>query len=749
MDCRQSSPRLMDNVAIFVEDQAADDDELLGIYEGIPLTERDSGYTMTFPDRITIYRLPTLLISHDAEEVRRQVRITVVHEIAHHFGIDDDRSTNWATPDPDRRWTAPYRRRKRTPPHSGRNEGCLIPPSSSVRCCGSSTRRPRRSGSRSASPSTVGGAGCRAGTGERRRSTSTAITTRSFSCLASSRAPWRRLRGRGRRRDACGRRSTRRTRRAGSRRSRPTAICGWRSAHVARASLTTRKATRRTASTRCAPMRCTWRARTPTSLARPRRLPRRSGVRRPDLAADAGVHRIPARSSRAAGRGAQGLRGVRPSLQAGVERSREPLAAVDPAELDDLRRPRHPRRLEHVDGVAPARWSRRHGGRAASSPGSASYWVYQHLGNLSPQERARRRGLVPDLLSSASGERLRPTTSVRCSMRSPSGPTRTPTATAGAIARDVGRNRMVVVDSRAARVLTPETTLDPRRRGDGVARRSRCAAATTTCSSATSLPFLLSTGLHEFEAWNEAVAAGAWGARLRGAGREGAPSRGPGALGGVPGRVSRAVADMVCEVADGRAWRRAVDDHVPVRRRAQLLRRGGRPRRARAGSSRRRVRRSATRCPARSGTWQAFSSKNIGTRHRRRVCDGRRRCRLHRSRGAPCTARGSTTTSRRSRPTAANSGSAGKPASIENDDHAHPKLRSSPNTASTTSSGPHPAGVRRAGTTRLRSTSGRVSAPRWQGARAKLARFWPASEQQRRQRGCDGSIQAQPKRPEM
>ena len=83
--------RLMDNVAIFVEDQAADDDELLGIYEGIPLTERDSGYTMTFPDRITIYRLPTLRISPDADEVRRQVRITVVHEIAHHFGIDDDR----------------------------------------------------------------------------------------------------------------------------------------------------------------------------------------------------------------------------------------------------------------------------------------------------------------------------------------------------------------------------------------------------------------------------------------------------------------------------------------------------------------------------------------------------------------------------------------------------------------------------------------------------------------------------------
>jgi len=83
--------RLMDNVAIFVEDEAPDDEELLGIYEGIALTERGASYMMALPDRITIYRLPTLAISHDTDEVRRQVHITVVHEIAHHFGIDDDR----------------------------------------------------------------------------------------------------------------------------------------------------------------------------------------------------------------------------------------------------------------------------------------------------------------------------------------------------------------------------------------------------------------------------------------------------------------------------------------------------------------------------------------------------------------------------------------------------------------------------------------------------------------------------------
>jgi len=82
---------LMDNVAIFVEDQSPDEPQLLGVYDGVPLTERDSSYLLAIPDRITIFRLPTLAICGDAAEVCRQVQITVVHEIAHHFGIDDDR----------------------------------------------------------------------------------------------------------------------------------------------------------------------------------------------------------------------------------------------------------------------------------------------------------------------------------------------------------------------------------------------------------------------------------------------------------------------------------------------------------------------------------------------------------------------------------------------------------------------------------------------------------------------------------
>ncbi len=83
---------VMDNVVILVEDEpAADDPDLLGLYEGIPLTERDWAYGGALPDRITIYRGPTLRMCRDEEEVVDEVHITVVHEVAHHFGIDDDR----------------------------------------------------------------------------------------------------------------------------------------------------------------------------------------------------------------------------------------------------------------------------------------------------------------------------------------------------------------------------------------------------------------------------------------------------------------------------------------------------------------------------------------------------------------------------------------------------------------------------------------------------------------------------------
>src|SRR3954447_4064996 len=83
---------LMDNCVVLVEDDPpADDPGLLGLYDGTPLTERGNGYSLVLPDRITIFRNPTLAMCESADEVVDEVQITVVHEIAHHFGIDDDR----------------------------------------------------------------------------------------------------------------------------------------------------------------------------------------------------------------------------------------------------------------------------------------------------------------------------------------------------------------------------------------------------------------------------------------------------------------------------------------------------------------------------------------------------------------------------------------------------------------------------------------------------------------------------------
>jgi predicted Zn-dependent protease with MMP-like domain len=84
--------RLMDNVAVFVDDEPPGDNPgLLGLYEGTPLTERGEWYAGVLPDRITIYRGPTLRMCGSQEDAVAQTEITVVHEIAHHFGIGDAR----------------------------------------------------------------------------------------------------------------------------------------------------------------------------------------------------------------------------------------------------------------------------------------------------------------------------------------------------------------------------------------------------------------------------------------------------------------------------------------------------------------------------------------------------------------------------------------------------------------------------------------------------------------------------------
>ena len=85
--------QLVRNVVVLVEDEPpeGEPDDLLGLYDGVALTERDSSTLLGLPDRIFVFRGPLLDMCESEEELVEEVRITVVHEVAHHFGIDDDR----------------------------------------------------------------------------------------------------------------------------------------------------------------------------------------------------------------------------------------------------------------------------------------------------------------------------------------------------------------------------------------------------------------------------------------------------------------------------------------------------------------------------------------------------------------------------------------------------------------------------------------------------------------------------------
>lgn len=82
--------RLMQNVAVTVE-HGPGPPGLLGLYQGVPLTSRTTNYAGVLPDHITIYRLAICAICNTEQEVAEEVRRTVIHEVAHHFGIDDRR----------------------------------------------------------------------------------------------------------------------------------------------------------------------------------------------------------------------------------------------------------------------------------------------------------------------------------------------------------------------------------------------------------------------------------------------------------------------------------------------------------------------------------------------------------------------------------------------------------------------------------------------------------------------------------
>ena len=230
--------------------------------------------------------------------------------------------------------------------------------------------------------------------------------------------------------------------------------------------------------------------------------------------------------------------------------------------------------------------------------GLASYWIYQHLGNLSPDERAEDeiwKQIVtawdagdgePDVgdLLDALAERA----------------DEYPETYRWSYARDIGSTRLIVVDSRAARVLKPEERLDPRRRRDGLARRPAArwirprAHRDVAAVPAVARPAPRSRRGTRRSRPVRGASGGRWSARR--SGRTSTWST---------GRRSRTVSGGGRAGHRGRqrqARHRAGDDHVPVRRRAQLLRRRGRPSLRRAGSCRRSAHRSATRCRTPSAT---------------------------------------------------------------------------------------------------------------------------------------------------
>lgn len=90
---------MMDNVVVLIEDDApVEEPELLGLYEGTPLTERGEWYSGVLPDTIRLFRRPILQLCDSRDDAVEEVLVTVVHEVAHHFGIDDERlhQLGWA-----------------------------------------------------------------------------------------------------------------------------------------------------------------------------------------------------------------------------------------------------------------------------------------------------------------------------------------------------------------------------------------------------------------------------------------------------------------------------------------------------------------------------------------------------------------------------------------------------------------------------------------------------------------------------
>ena len=306
--------------------------------------------------------------------------------------------------------------------------------------------------------------------------------------------------------------------------------------------------------------------------------------------------RVPARHQGAAGRGAQGLRGVRAPLLAGLVRPGEPVAAVHPAQRHDLRRPRHPRRLEHLADAGSGRWRPPRGGMGGSSPGwprtgSTSTW-----GTCRREERAE--DAIWQRIAGARGRRTS-STSARSWTLSRSGLIGSPESYRWSYCRDFGDTRLIVVDSRAARDLTPDDARDRSTTRRWPGSTSRCVAGSGTCSwHLAAVP--AADGPAPRRGLERGRLAGAWGSgwpRLGEKLRQAVDLEHWGAF----QNSFRQVAAMATEVADGKRGPAPrtitfLSGDVHYSYVAEVDRAAGA-----AGSCRRSAPRSATRCPGRCG----------------------------------------------------------------------------------------------------------------------------------------------------
>ena len=307
--------------------------------------------------------------------------------------------------------------------------------------------------------------------------------------------------------------------------------------------------------------------------------------------------RKPPRHRRAAGRAGGRLRGVHAPLPRVVVGPRHPLAALDRADRDDLRRPRRQRRLEHLAGAGSSEMRAEPWWEARITGAFMAYWIYQHLGNLSPPELAEEEMLELVKRDDDAGPRLR-AVRAQCDRES--------AASRWAYYRDFGDSRLARASTRAPRACSPTAGArwSTRRSGTGSSTtrsrlvrppRDREHAARCSCRTASTTS----------RRGTRRSATGAGATRSRRLARASAARGRPRAL----GRRSTSSFERLCDVAAtgrrrGRRRAAAGDDRAPRRRRAQHLRRRAStsaPAIAAAASSRSSARRSGTRSGRASG----------------------------------------------------------------------------------------------------------------------------------------------------